>query len=89
MSMRYIYVYALAVSCAPWPSQDIRSLQSFLALSKHPCISPSICIAHTIATLVHDECATYDPHPTPLVYAIHHTNIDSGNIVYRLTRTPA
>ena len=56
-----------------WPSQDIRSLKSFIALVHHSGVAPSICIAHTIATLLHDECAIYDPHPTPLVYAIHHT----------------
>ena len=37
-----------------WPLQDIRSLQSFLALVNHPCIAPSICFAHTIAILLHD-----------------------------------
>jgi len=46
--------------------ESVRSLQSFLALSNHPCSAPSICIAHTIAILLHDECAIYDPHPTPL-----------------------
>ena len=36
-----------------WPLQIIRSLQSFLAQVSHPCIAPSICIAHTIAILLH------------------------------------
>jgi len=36
------------------PSQDIRSLHSFLALVNHPCIAPSIYFAHTIAILLHD-----------------------------------
>jgi len=34
---------------------------------------PPPCIARTIAVLVHVYCAIYDPPPTPLVYAIHHT----------------
>jgi len=56
-----------------WPLQDIRSLQSCLALVNRPSIAPSIYIAHTIAIVFHDESAIYDRHPTPLVYAIHHT----------------
>ena len=36
-----------------WPLQDIRSLQSCLALVQHPCIAPSIYIAHTIALRLH------------------------------------
>jgi len=32
-----------------------------------------ICIAHTIAILLHDDCALYDSPPTTLLYAIHHT----------------
>jgi len=57
---------------AAWPLQGIRSIESFRALVHHPFIAPSICIAHTMAMLLHDSCAMYDPHPTPLVYAIHH-----------------
>jgi len=34
---------------------------------------PPTRIAHTIALLLHYFCAVYDPPPTPLVYAIHHT----------------
>jgi len=34
---------------------------------------PSICIAHILAIRLHYYCAIYDPHLTPLVYAIHHT----------------
>ena len=34
---------------------------------------PPACIAHTIAILLHDCCAMYDPPPTLLLYAIHHT----------------
>jgi len=30
-------------------------------------------IAHTIPLLLHDDCAIYDPPPTPLVYAKRHT----------------
>ena len=37
-----------------WPLQGIRSLQSNLPLFNHPCIAPSICIAHTIAILSDD-----------------------------------
>ena len=37
-----------------WPLPDIRSLQRFLALVNSPFIAPSICIAHTTATLLHD-----------------------------------
>jgi len=43
----------------------MRSLQSFLALVNHPFIGPSICIAHTIAIILHDKCAICDPHPNP------------------------
>ena len=42
---------AAAVATDPWPLQEIRSFQSFLALVNHRCIAPSICIAHTIALL--------------------------------------
>ena len=34
---------------------------------------PPARIAHTIALLLHDYCALYDPPSTPLLYAIHHT----------------
>ena len=44
----------------PWPLQDIRSLQSFLALVNPPGIAPPACIAHTIAILLHDFWAIYD-----------------------------
>ena len=53
-------VYFVRVNPAPfifplgWPLQDIRSLQSFLALVNHPCIAPSICIAHTISIRLHN-----------------------------------
>jgi len=64
-----------------WPSQDIRSLHKFLALVNHPFIAPSICIAHTIAVLLHDSCAIYDPPPD--FSCVCHTpyNIGNGNIV--------
>jgi len=39
----------------------------------HPCIAPPTCRAYPIAILLHDYCAIYDPPPTPLLYAIHHT----------------
>jgi len=65
----YVYVYVYMYICvyigltrgqppskpvAPWPLPDIRSLQSFLAPVHHLCIASSICIAHTIAILLHD-----------------------------------
>jgi len=34
---------------------------------------PPICIAHTVAVLLHDFRAVYDPPSTSLVCAIHHT----------------
>ena len=34
---------------------------------------PPTRIAYTIGLLLHDNCAIYDPPPTPLVYSIHHT----------------
>jgi len=34
---------------------------------------PPTCKAYPIAILLHDYCAIYDPSPTPLLYAIHHT----------------
>jgi len=34
---------------------------------------PPTCIAHTVAILLHDWRAIYDPSSTSLVYAIHHT----------------
>ena len=37
----------------------------------------------TIALLLHDYCAIYDPPPTPLVYAIQLTMFGRGNIVKR------
>jgi len=58
-----------------WLLHDMRSLQSNLALFNHPCIAPSICIAHIIAILSHGYCAIYDPPPTTLLYAIHHTKL--------------
>jgi len=53
--------------------QDIRSLQSFIALVNHPGIASPICIAHTFAIRLYDFCTTYDPSPAFLSYAIHHT----------------
>ena len=34
---------------------------------------PPICIAHSVATLLHDYLAIHDPSSTSLLYAIHHT----------------
>ena len=36
-------------------------------------LPPPICIARTIAMLLYIYCAIYDAHPTPLLYATHHT----------------
>ena len=35
-------------------------------------IAPPTRIAHTIALLLHDYCAIYEPPPTPRLHAIHH-----------------
>ena len=40
-----------------------------------PFLPLPICSAHTIARLLHDYCAIYDPSLTPLLYAIHHTKL--------------
>ena len=37
-----------------------------------------ICIAHTIAIRLHDDCAIHDPPPTPLLNAMHHTQLVSA-----------
>jgi len=55
-----------------WPLQDSLSLQSFCARINLPFIAPPTCTAYTIAPLLHDACAIYDPPPTPLLYAMHH-----------------
>jgi len=47
--------------------------ESINLLVPHP-----TCVAHTIALLLHDYCAMYDPPSTPLVYAIHHTVLAMG-----------
>jgi len=60
-------------TCSNRPLQDIRLLQSFLALITHPGIASPTCIAHTIAIPLHDFCAIYDPSPAVLSNAIHHT----------------
>jgi len=45
-----------------------------IGTNQSSCISPlPTRIAHTIALLLHNYCARYDPHPTSRVYAIHHT----------------
>jgi len=44
-----------------WPLQEIRSLQSFLAIFNLPDIAPSIRIAHTIAMRMHNVCAICAP----------------------------
>jgi len=43
------------------PLQDILLLRGFRARIKHPFNTPPACIAHTIANLLHDDCAIYDP----------------------------
>ena len=47
--------------------------EAFVQESIIPLFLTPTCIAHTIAILLHDVCAVYDPPPTPLCYAIHHT----------------
>jgi len=76
-------LHGLTITLLPRPTQDIRSLQRNLALFNHPCIAPSICIAHTIAILSHDYCAIYDPRPTPLVHAVHHTTTGAIDVQLR------
>jgi len=70
---------------ATWPLQDIRSLHSFHALVNHPFIALSICIAHTIVILLHDQCAVYDPPPDPPCVCHTPYNIGNVNIVWRPT----
>ena len=38
-------------------------------------LPPPICIARTIAILLHDFSAVYDAPPTHLLYSIHHTGL--------------
>jgi len=52
--------------------QDI-VLRRGVCAQVHPVSAPPTRIAHTIALLLHAYCAIYDPPPTALVYAIHHT----------------
>jgi len=71
-------VLRLRARCAPrpsWPLPDIRLLQSFVHVRILPFLPLPICIAHSNAILLHDDCAIYDSPPTPLVYAIHHTQL--------------
>ena len=67
-------INTLPLRYAPWPLQDIRSLESVLALVNHHFIAPFICIAHshhcnTIARLIDDirtppdpSCVCHTPH---------------------------
>jgi len=41
-----------------------------------PFLPLRICIAHTIAILLHDYCALHYPLPTPLLYAVNHTKLE-------------
>jgi len=62
-----------------WSSFDVLAFTRYCFTSRLLCESESslsclpICIAHTIAIRLHGYCAIYDPPPTTLVYAIHHT----------------
>jgi len=56
-----------------WRLQDIVLLRGLCARINHPVSAPPTRIAHTIALLFYDYYAIYDPPPTALVYAIHHT----------------
>ena len=67
--------HAFSLTIPLWPLQDIRSLQSCLALVNHPGIAPPTCIAHTSAIRVHDLSVVYDPSPVFLPYAVHHTTL--------------
>ena len=81
----YIYRRGCCAACAtsspwggeprvnPWRLQDIVLIRGFCARINHLLLPPPTRISHTIALLLHDYCAIYDPTPTPLVYSIHHT----------------
>ena len=56
-----------------WPLQDIVYFQSFVHESIVLSFVRPACIAHTVAILLHGYQAIYDPPPTFLWYAIHHT----------------
>jgi len=49
------------------------SFEAFVHESIIPLLLTPTCLTHTIAILLHALCAIYDPPPTPLCYAIHHT----------------
>jgi len=52
--------------------------QAFMHERIIPFLPLLICVAHTIAILLHDDCAIHDPPPTPLLKAIHHTKLVSA-----------
>jgi len=64
------------------PLQDILLLQGFCARINPLFNTPPTCIAHTIAILLHDYCAIYDPPPSELPFVCHIPyNNGDGNIV--------
>jgi len=60
--------WILAFTRYSFTSKLLCTSQSFMC-------PPPRCIANTIAILLHDHCAMYDPLPTHLLYAIHHTQL--------------
>ena len=61
-------------SATRWPLQDIVSLLVDCARVNRPFIFRPACIAHSVAILLHDYWAIYDPAPaSPLLYFIYNT----------------
>jgi len=56
-------------------------LRGFCARMNHPCNTKPACIAHTIAILLHDYSAVYDPR-SDILFGCHIPyNIGDGNIL--------
>jgi len=74
----FLSIY-LSVSCARAPALGFYKIFVYIKAFMHERIIPflplSFCIAHTMAILLHGCCAIYDPLPTTLLYAIHHTQL--------------
>jgi len=60
---------------AVWLVQDIRLLQSFCARANHPCLARSHLHCPNYCKIIARLLRNIDPPPTPLVYAIHHTQL--------------
>jgi len=67
----YIYIHIQQVRCNPY--KRFVHFESFVHESIVLLFLPPTCIAHTVAILLHDYRAIYDPPSTSLLYAIHHT----------------